>query len=276
MPIKQFKPTSPGRRDASGQSFTEITKKRPEKSLTISLKKRSGGRNNQGRTTVRFRGGGAKRLYRIIDWKRNKPGVPARVVAIEYDPNRTARIALLQYLDGEKRYILAPNGLTVGATLVSGPEAEVRVGNTLPLGSMPTGTQVHNIELTPGRGGQMVRSAGGSAQLMAKEGEYALLRLPSGEMRRVRIECCATVGQVGNVEHSLVKLGKAGRSRHRGRRPHVRGAVMNPRDHPHGGGEGRAPVGMPGPKTPWGKPTLGYRTRNNKRTDQFIARRRTK
>ncbi len=276
MPIKQFKPTSPGRRDASGQTFTEITKKRPEKSLTVSLKKRSGGRNAQGRTTVRFRGGGAKRLYRIIDWKRDKAGVPARVVAIEYDPNRTARIALLQYIDGEKRYILAPNGLIVGSNVVSGPDAEVRVGNTLPLGSMPTGTQVHNIELTPGRGGQMVRSAGGSAQLMAKEGEYALLRLPSGEMRRVRIECAATVGQVGNQEHSLVKLGKAGRSRHRGRRPHVRGSVMNPRDHPHGGGEGRAPIGMPGPKTPWGKPTLGYRTRNNKRTDKFIARRRTK
>lgn len=275
MPIKQFKPTSPGRRDASGHSFTEITKKRPEKALTVSLK-RSGGRNNQGRTTVRFRGGGAKRLYRIIDWKRNKPGVPAKVAAIEYDPNRTARIALLHYLDGEKRYILAPNGLMVGAVIVSGPDAEVRVGNTLPLRSLPTGTQVHNIELTPGRGGQMVRSAGGSAQLMAKEGDYALLRLPSGEMRRVRIECSATVGQVGNVEHSLVKLGKAGRSRHRGRRPSVRGSVMNPRDHPHGGGEGRAPIGMPGPKTPWGKPTLGYRTRSNKRTDKFIARRRTK
>jgi large subunit ribosomal protein L2 len=201
--------------------------------------------------------------------------VPAKVVSIEYDPNRTARIALLQYADGEKRYILAPNGLTVGAVLSSGPTAEVRVGNSLPLANMPTGTQVHNVELTPGRGGQMVRSAGVSAQLMAKEGEYALLRLPSGEMRRVRIECVATIGQVGNVEHSLVKLGKAGRTRHRGRRPQVRGAVMNPRDHPHGGGEGRAPVGMPGPKTPWGKPTLGYRTRNNKRTDKLIVRRRT-
>ncbi|MCC6382344.1 MAG: 50S ribosomal protein L2 [Dehalococcoidia bacterium] len=276
MAIKQFKPTSPGRRNASGHSFQEITKSRPEKSLTESLKKRSAGRNNQGRITVRHRGGGARRLYRIVDWRREKAGVPARVVAIEYDPNRTARIALLQYADGEKRYILAPNGLTVGANLMSGPEAEVRVGNTLPLANMPTGTQVHNVELTPGRGGQMVRSAGTSAQLMAKEGEYALIRLPSGEMRRVRIECVATVGQVGNIEHSLVKLGKAGRTRHRGRRPQVRGAVMNPRDHPHGGGEGRAPVGMPGPKTPWGKPTLGYRTRNNKRTDKFIARRRTK
>jgi large subunit ribosomal protein L2 len=276
MAIKQYKPTSPGRRNASGHSFQEITKSRPEKSLTVSLKRKNAGRNNQGRITVRHRGGGARRLYRIIDWKRNKAGVPAKVVSVEYDPNRTARIALLQYADGEKRYILAPNGLTVGAALMSGPMAEIRVGNTLPLGNMPTGTQVHNIELTPGRGGQMVRSAGVSAQLMAKEGEYALLRLPSGEMRRVRIECMATVGQVGNVEHSLVKLGKAGRTRHLGRRPQVRGSVMNPRDHPHGGGEGRAPIGMPGPKTPWGKPTLGYRTRNNKRTDKFIARRRSK
>ena len=275
MPIKQYKPTSPGRRNASSQSYTEITRKKPEKSLTESLKSKSGGRNNQGRITIRHRGGGNRRLYRIIDWKRNKPGVPAKVVSIEYDPNRTARIALLQYRDGEKRYILAPNGLVVGAVISSGPEAEVRVGNSLPLANMPTGTQVHNIELTPGRGGQMVRSAGVSAQLMAKEGEYALLRLPSGEMRRVRIECVATIGQVSNVEHSLVKLGKAGRTRHRGRRPQVRGAVMNPRDHPHGGGEGRAPVGMPGPKTPWGKPTLGYRTRNNKRTDKLIVRRRT-
>jgi len=275
MPIKQYKPTSPGRRNASSQTYTEITRKKPEKSLTESLKGKSAGRNNQGRITVRHRGGGSRRLYRIIDWKRNKPGVPAKVVAIEYDPNRTARIALLQYRDGEKRYILAPNGLAVGAVISSGPEAEVRVGNSLPLANMPTGTQVHNIELTPGRGGQLVRSAGVSAQLMAKEGEYALLRLPSGEMRRVRIECVATIGQVSNVEHSLVKLGKAGRTRHRGRRPQVRGAVMNPRDHPHGGGEGRAPVGMPGPKTPWGKPTLGYRTRNNKRTDKLIVRRRT-
>jgi large subunit ribosomal protein L2 len=275
MPIKQYKPTSPGRRNASGATYSEITKKTPEKSLTVSLKSRSGGRNNQGRITVRSRGGGNRRLYRIIDWKRNKAGIPAKVAAIEYDPNRTARIALLQYVDGEKRYILAPNGLAVGAMLLSGPEAEVRVGNALALANMPTGTQVHNIELTPGKGGQIVRSAGTSAQLMAKEGDYALLRLPSGEMRRVRIECMATIGQVGNVEHSLVKLGKAGRTRHRGRRPEVRGSVMNPRDHPHGGGEGRAPVGMPGPKTPWGKPTLGYRTRNNKRTDKYIVRRRS-
>lgn len=275
MAIKQYKPTSPGRRNASSAAYTEITKKTPEKSLTVSLKSKSGGRNNQGRITVRSRGGGNRRLYRIIDWRREKAGIPAKVAAIEYDPNRTARIALLNYVDGEKRYILAPNGLAVGAVLVSGPEAEVRVGNALPLANMPTGTQVHNIELTPGKGGQIVRSAGTSAQLMAKEGDYALLRLPSGEMRRVRIECVATIGQVSNVEHSLVKLGKAGRSRHRGRRPEVRGAVMNPRDHPHGGGEGRAPVGMPGPKTPWGKPTLGYRTRNNKRTDKLIVRRRT-
>lgn len=275
MPIKQYKPTSPGRRNASGATYTEITKKTPEKSLTVSLKSKSAGRNNQGRITVRHRGGGNRRLYRIIDWKRNKPGVPAKVVAIEYDPNRTARIALLQYVDGEKRYIVAPNGLTVGAILTSGPDAEIRVGNSLPLANIPTGTQIHNIELIAGRGGQIVRSAGTSAQLMAKEGDYALLRMPSGEMRRVRIDCVATVGQVGNVEHSLVKLGKAGRTRHRGRRPQVRGSVMNPRDHPHGGGEGRAPIGMPGPKTPWGKPTLGYRTRNNKRTDKLIVRRRT-
>jgi len=223
MPIKQYKPTSPGRRNASGATYSEITKKTPEKSLTVSLKSKSGGRNNQGRITVRSRGGGNRRLYRIIDWKRNKAGIPAKVAAIEYDPNRTARIALLHYVDGEKRYILAPNGLAVGAMLLSGPGAEVRVGNSLALANMPTGTQVHNIELTPGKGGQIVRSAGTSAQLMAKEGDYALLRLPSGEMRRVRIECMATIGQVGNVEHSLVKLGKAGRSRHRGRRPEVRG-----------------------------------------------------
>lgn len=276
MPLKQFKPTSPGRRDGSGYTFSEITKSRPEKSLTVALQKKNAGRNNQGRITVRHRGGGSKRLYRLIDWKRNKPGVPAKVVAIEYDPNRTARIALLQYADGDKRYILAPNGLQVGASLMSGPGAEVRVGNALPLANLPNGTQIHNVELTPGRGGQMVRSAGVSAQLMAKDGDYALIRLPSGEMRRVQMECMATIGQVGNVEHSLVKLGKAGRTRHLGRRPQVRGSVMNPRDHPHGGGEGRAPIGMPGPKTPWGKPTLGYRTRNNKRTDRFIVRRRTK
>ncbi len=275
MPIRSFKPTSPGRRNASGHTFSEITKKRPEKSLTEALKKKSG-RNQHGRITVRHRGGGSRRLYRIIDWRRDKHGVPGRVIAIEYDPNRTSRIALIQYADGEKRYMIAPTGLIVGSSVMSGPDADVRVGNCLALGSLPTGTQVHNIEIIPGKGGQMVRSAGASAQLMAKEGDYALLRLPSGEMRRVLLACSATVGQVGNAEQQLIKLGKAGRIRHRGRRPQVRGSVMNPRDHPHGGGEGRAPIGMPGPKTPWGKPTLGYRTRNNKRTDKYIVRRRTR
>ncbi|MFL2635682.1 MAG: 50S ribosomal protein L2 [Tepidiformaceae bacterium] len=276
MPIKQFKPTTPGRRNASGHTFEELTKKRPERSLVESLKKRHAGRNNQGRLTVRHRGGGNKRLYRRIDWKREKHGVPARVASIEYDPNRSARIALLHYADGEKRYILAPNQLAVDDMLMSGPEAELRAGNAMPLLNMPTGTQVHNVELTPGRGGQLVRTAGAAAQLMAKEGEYALLRLPSSEMRRVRIECMATIGQVGNIEHGLIKLGKAGRSRHRRRRPQVRGSVMNPVDHPHGGGEGRAGIGMPSPKTPWGKPTLGYRTRRNKTTGKFIVRRRQK
>ncbi len=275
MPIRQFKPTSPGRRGASGYTFEEITKKKPEKSLTEPLKK-SGGRNNQGRITVRHRGGGHKRKYRIIDFKRNKIGVPATVIAIEYDPNRSARIALVQYEDGEKRYILCPLGLTVGDRVESGPEAEIRVGNALPLRNIPTGTVIHNIELYPGKGGQMVRSAGAAAQLVAKEGDYSLLRMPSGEMRRVRSECMATIGQVGNVEHNQISLGKAGRSRHRGIRPTVRGSAMTPRDHPHGGGEGKAPIGLPGPKTPWGKPALGYRTRNNKRTDKYIVRRRTK
>ena len=276
MPIKQFKPTTPGRRNASGHTFEELTKKRPERSLVESLKKRHAGRNNQGRLTVRHRGGGNKRLYRRIDWKREKHGVPARVASIEYDPNRSARIALLHYADGEKRYILAPNQLAVDDMLMSGPDAELRVGNAMPLLNMPTGTQIHNVELTPGRGGQLVRTAGAAAQLMAKEGEYALLRLPSSEMRRVRIECMATIGQVGNIEHGLIKLGKAGRSRHRRRRPQVRGSVMNPVDHPHGGGEGGAGIGMPSPKTPWGKPTLGYRTRRNKTTGKFIVRRRQK
>ena len=276
MPIKQFKPTTPGRRNASGHTFEELTKKRPERSLVESLKKRHAGRNNQGRLTVRHRGGGNKRLYRRIDWKREKHGIPARVASIEYDPNRSARIALLHYADGEKRYILAPNQLAVDDMLMSGPDAELRVGNAMPLLNMPTGTQIHNVELTPGRGGQLVRTAGAAAQLMAKEGEYALLRLPSSEMRRVRIECMATIGQVGNIDHGLIKLGKAGRSRHRRRRPQVRGSVMNPVDHPHGGGEGRAGIGMPSPKTPWGKPTLGYRTRRNKTTGKFIVRRRQK
>lgn len=276
MPIKQFRPTTPGRRNASGYTFEELTKKRPERSLVESLRKNNAGRNNQGRLTVRHRGGGHKRLYRRIDWKREKYGVPARVAAIEYDPNRSSRIALLHYADGEKRYILAPNQLSVDDMLMSGPGADLRIGNAMPLLDMPTGTQVHNVELTPGRGGQLVRTAGASAQLMAKEGEYALLRLPSSEMRRVRIECMATIGQVGNLEHGLIKLGKAGRTRHRRRRPQVRGSVMNPVDHPHGGGEGRTGIGMPSPKTPWGKPTLGYRTRRNKRTGKFIVRRRQK
>jgi large subunit ribosomal protein L2 len=275
MPVRQFKPTSPGRRGASGYTFEEITKKKPEKSLTVTLKK-SGGRNNQGKITVRHRGGGHKRKLRIIDFKRDKHDIPATVTAIEYDPNRSARIALLQYEDGEKRYIICPAGMKVGEVLQSGPNADIKSGNALPLRNIPTGTVVHNVELSVGKGGQIVRSAGASAQLVAKEEPYALLRLPSGEMRRVRAECSATIGQVGNVEHNQLKLGKAGRSRHRGIRPTVRGSAMNPRDHPHGGGEGKAPIGLPGPKSPWGKPTLGYRTRNNKKTDQYIVRRRTK
>jgi large subunit ribosomal protein L2 len=275
MAIKQFKPTSPGRRGSSGFTFDEITKSKPEKSL-VTTRKRMAGRNSQGRITVRHRGGGSKRRIRIVDFKRDKTGVPGRVAAIEYDPGRTARIALIHYRDGEKRYIIAPVGLKVGDTIEAGPGAEVRPGNALPLQNMPNGTVVHNIELIPGRGGQIVRSAGGSAQLMAKEGDYALLRLPSGEMRRVLSRCHATVGQVGNVENSIIKLGKAGRNRHRGRRPQVRGAAMNPVDHPHGGGEGKAPVGMPGPKSPWGKPTLGKRTRGRKPSDKYIVRRRKK
>jgi large subunit ribosomal protein L2 len=256
----------------SVSTFEEITKTKPEKSLTVSLKKHAG-RNNQGKITTRHRGGGAKRAYRIIDFKRNKLGVPAKVAAIEYDPNRSARIALLHYVDGEKRYIIAPVGLKVGDRVEAGPEADIRVGNALPLKNIPTGTTIHNIELERGRGGQMARGAGSGAQLMAKEGDYAQVRLPSGEQRRVHILCMATIGQVGNTDHENRKLGKAGRSRHLGRRPTVRGSVMNPRDHPHGGGEGRAPIGGK-PQTPWGKPALGYKTRRNKRTDQFIVRRR--
>ena len=272
MPIKQYKPTSPGRRGMSVSTFEEITKTKPEKSLTVRLKKHSG-RNNQGKITVRHRGGGAKRAYRLIDFKRNKLGVPAKVAAIEYDPNRSSRIALLHYLDGEKRYIIAPLGLKVGDRVVAGPEADIKPGNALPLKNIPTGTTIHNVELTRGRGGQLVRGAGVGAQLMAKEGDYAQLRLPSGEQRRVHIMCMATIGQVGNVDHENQTIGKAGRSRHMGRRPTVRGSVMNPRDHPHGGGEGRAPIGGQ-PQTPWGKPALGYKTRNNKRTDKYIVRRR--
>ena len=272
MPIKQYRPTSPGRRSMSVSTFEEVTKTRPEKSLTVRLKKHSG-RNNQGRITTRHRGGGAKRAYRLIDFKRNKLEVPAKVAAIEYDPNRSARIALLHYVDGEKRYILAPVGLKVGDRVVAGPDADIKPGNALPLKNIPTGTTVHNIELERGRGGQIVRSAGAGAQLMAKEGKYALLRLPSGEQRYVNILCMATIGQVGNVDHENVRIGKAGRSRHMGRRPTVRGSAMNPVDHPHGGGEGRAPIGGQ-PQTPWGKPALGYKTRKNKRSDRFIVRRR--
>ncbi len=270
MPIRQYKPTSPGRRGMSVSTFEEITKTKPEKSLTVRLKKHSG-RNNQGKITVRHRGGGAKRAYRLIDFKRNKLEVPAKVAAIEYDPNRSARIALLHYLDGEKRYILAPVGLKVGDRVVAGPEADIKPGNALPLKNIPTGTTIHNIELTRGHGGQMVRGAGAGAQLMAKEGDYAQVRLPSGEQRRVHILCMATIGQVGNIDHENINLGKAGRSRHMGRRPTVRGSVMNPRDHPHGGGEGRAPIGGQ-PQTPWGKPALGYKTRHNKRTNKYIVR----
>jgi large subunit ribosomal protein L2 len=261
-------------RGASGFTFGEITKKTPEKSLTVS-KKRSAGRNNSGKITVRHRGGGARRKLRIIDFKRDKAGVPGTVASIEYDPNRTARIALIHYRDGDKRYILAPTGLEVGATVQAGPTAEIRVGNALPLRNMPSGTVVHNVELLVGRGGQIVRSAGNSAQLMAKEDKYCLLRLPSGEMRRVPADCMATVGQVSNPEHQLVKMGKAGRVRLKGRRPQVRGSAMNPVDHPHGGGEGKSPIGLPSPKTPWGKPTLGYRTRGKKKqSDRLIVRRR--
>jgi large subunit ribosomal protein L2 len=271
MPIRKYKPTSPGRRSMSVSTFEEITKKRPEKSLIVPLKSKAG-RNNRGRITTRHQGGGHKRFYRIIDFKRNKPGVPARVAGIEYDPNRSARIALLFYVDGEKRYILAPLGLKVGDTVVSGPEAPIRNGNALPLRNIPTGSQIHNIELRRGKGGQMVRSAGASAQLMAKLDDYAQVRMPSGEVRRVHIDCMATLGQVGNVDHENIEIGKAGRSRHMGRRPTVRGSVMNPRDHPHGGGEGKAPIGGQ-PKTKWGKPAF-QRTRNNKRTDSMIVRRR--
>ncbi len=273
MAIKKYKPTSPGRRGMSGDTFEDLTKRRPERSLTVKLQKHSG-RNVQGRITVRHRGGGAKRRYRLIDFKRDKHGVRARVAAIEYDPNRTARIALLNYADGEKRYILAPDGLKVGDTLVSGPGSEVRRGNSLPLSDIPLGTLVHNVELNPGRGAQLARSAGASVQVLAKDAGHVTLRLPSGEMRKVLDQCYAVVGQVGNLDHANVKLGKAGRKRHLGIRPAVRGTAMSPRDHPHGGGEGRSPIGMPGPKSPWGKPTRGKRTRVNKRTDRLIVRRR--
>ncbi len=273
MAIKQFKPTSPGRRGASGPSFEEITRSKPQKSLLAPLRRR-GGRNNQGKITVRHRGGGAKRRLRLIDFRRDKPGVPGKIASIEYDPNRSARIALVHYADGDKRYIIWPAGLKVGDTVMSGPEAEIKLGNALPLKNIPAGTVIHNLEMHKGKGAQLVRGAGGAAQLLAREEDYALVRLPSGEVRRIFAECMATVGQVGNVEHSQIKLGRAGRKRLMGRRPHVRGSAMNPRDHPHGGGEGRSPIGLPGPKSPWGKPTLGYRTRRRKDTNKYIVRRR--
>jgi large subunit ribosomal protein L2 len=273
MPIRSYKPTSPGRRGMSVASFEEITTDRPYRPLTVRLKKHAG-RNNQGKITTRHRGGGSRRLYRLIDWKREKAGVPARVQTVEYDPNRSARIALVAYADGAKRYILAPHGLRVGDSLSAGPGAEIRPGNAMPLRSMPVGTVIHNVELYPGRGGQLVRSAGTSAQLMAKEGDYATLRLPSGELRRVHANCSATIGQVGNVDHQNVSLGKAGRARWLGRRPTVRGSAMNPRDHPHGGGEGKSKGGRH-PVTPWGVPTLGKRTRRkHKQSDKLIVRAR--
>ncbi|MGI6559309.1 MAG: 50S ribosomal protein L2 [Limnochordia bacterium] len=274
MAVKTYKPTSPGRRDMTGSDFSDITKKKPEKSLLAPLTNK-GGRNAQGRVTARYRGGGHKRRYRLIDFKRDKDNVPAKVAAIEYDPNRSARIALLHYLDGEKRYIIAPLGLQVGQMVESGPDADIKVGNALPLRNIPVGTTVHNVEMHPGKGGQLVRSAGAGAQLMAKEGNYVTLRLPSGEFRMVHQNCRATVGQVGNVEHENITIGKAGRSRWLDRRPRVRGVAMNPVDHPHGGGEGRSPVGRPTPVSPWGKPTLGARTRKKgKKSDDLIVRRR--
>jgi large subunit ribosomal protein L2 len=273
--LKVYKPTSPGRRGMSGSTFEEITKGKPEKSLLLPLKKKAG-RNNQGRITVRHRGGGAKRRLRIIDFKRDKLGVPGKVAAIEYDPNRSAYIALIHYTDGEKRYILAPSELSVGDTIKSGSDAEAKPGNALPLKLIPTGSPIHNIELEAGKGGQLVRSAGAAAQLMVKEGEYALVRLPSSEVRRIPSNCSATIGQIGNVDHRSIKLGKAGRKRWLGWRPTVRGSAMTPRDHPHGGGEGRSPAGLPGPKTPWGKPAMGYRTRKPKASDKMIVKRRGK
>ena len=274
MGIKTYNPYTPSRRHMTGSDFAEITKSKPEKSLVVK-KKKTAGRNNQGKITVRHHGGGAKKKYRIVDFKRNKDGIPATVKAIEYDPNRTANIALICYADGQYSYILAPNGLKVGMKVMNGPEAEVRVGNCLPLSEIPVGTMIHNIELYPGKGGQLVRSAGNAAQLMAKEGKYATLRLPSGEMRMVPLSGRATIGQVGNTDHELINIGKAGRKRHMGIRPTVRGSVMNPNDHPHGGGEGRAPIGRSGPMTPWGKPALGLKTRKkNKKSNKLIVRRR--
>ena len=275
MGIKKYTAYTPSRRHMTGSDFAEITKKTPEKSLTVRVKN-TAGRNSYGKITVRHRGGGSKKLYRIIDFKRNKDNIPAKVTAIEYDPNRSANIALLAYADGEKRYILAPEGLKVGQVIYSGDNAEIRVGNSLPLRNIPTGTNIHNIEMKPGKGGQMVRAAGTAAQLMAKEGKFATLRLPSGEMRMVPIDCRATIGLVGNGDHELVKIGKAGRTRNMGVRPHVRGSAMNPNDHPHGGGEGKAPVGRPSPMTPWGKPAMGLKTRKKKHSDKYIVRSRAK
>lgn len=273
MALKRYSPTTPGQRFKTSASFAEVTKGKPERALLDKVKK-SGGRNSSGKITVRHVGGGNRKKYRIIDFKRDKDGVPARVASIEYDPNRTAYIALLNYVDGEKRYILAPVGLTVGDTIMNGPAAEIKVGNTLPLDNIPVGTVVHNIEFQPGRGGKIARSAGISAQFVAKEGKYATLRMPSGEMRKILLTCRATIGQTGNIEHEIISLGKAGRKRHMGVRPAVRGVAMNPVDHPHGGGEGKSPVGRPGPVTPWGKPTLGYKTRKKKnRSDKFIVKR---
>lgn len=274
MGIRKYNPTTPGLRGMTVSTFEEITKSTPEKSLTVTLKKHSG-RNNRGKITVRHKGGGVRPKYRIIDFKRNKDGVPGKVSAIEYDPNRSANIALIVYADGEKRYILAPNGLEVGATVESGADVDIVVGNALPISSIPVGTLIHNIELKAGKGGQMVRSAGNAAQLMAKEGDFAQVRLPSGEVRKVRLNCRATIGEVGNSDHSNIQIGKAGRKRHMGIRPTVRGSVMNPNDHPHGGGEGRAPIGRKSPVTPWGKPALGYKTRKKKKaSSKYIVKRR--
>ena len=276
MGIKKYKATSNGRRNMTASDFAEITASKPEKSL-LSPVKRTGGRNNQGRMTVRHQGGGHKRQYRIIDFQRRKDGIPGRVATIEYDPNRSANIALINYADGEKRYILAPKGLLVGSTIISGPEADIRVGNALPLENIPMGSTIHNIEMKPGKGGQLVRSAGTSAQLLGREGKYVIIRLQSGEVRMILSTCRATIGQVGNEQHELINSGKAGRSRWLGKRPSVRGSVMNPNDHPHGGGEGRTPIGMPSPVTPWGKPTLGFKTRTkNNKSDKLIVRRRKK
>ena len=275
MAVKKYKPVTPGMRDMTGYTFEEITKSTPERSLLV-MRQGRGGRNAQGRVTVRHRGGGARRFIRLVDFKREKHGIPAKVAAVEYDPNRTARLALLFYVDGEKRYIIAPLDLKVGDTVMSGPTAEIRPGNSLPVSNIPIGTLIHNIEMKEGKGAQLVRSAGVAAQLLAKEGDFAQIRMPSGEVRLIHQVCYATIGQVGNLDHNNVKLGKAGRKRHMGIRPTVRGTAMSPRDHPHGGGEGRQPIGLAGPKSPWGKPTLGKKTRRNKKTDQYIVRRANK